>query len=139
MDDQLIAWAAGFFDGEGCVRVERIHNSYRKPFYRLRVSLSQKKVEPLLAIKQAWGGTIFRHKTGVHELILMSARAANFLSTVRPYLLVKGAVADHGIAFAGTMSRHYAGRGGKGVPEHVMAERERLQQCIHRVNSPLTN
>lgn len=45
-----LAWAAGFFDGEGCVHIARHTygmNSTRRPTYRLRVTVAQTRLAPL--------------------------------------------------------------------------------------------
>ena len=133
-----MSWAAGFFDGEGCVMIKLIHSKQRtRPFYQLRVSISQKAVAPLLEIQRAFSGSIFLHKdSNAHELVLTSAAATRFLTSIRRYLRVKGPVADYGLALADTMDSKHAGRG-RSVPTEITELRERLRQGLHRYNQAL--
>lgn len=50
-----VSWLAGFFDGEGCVRLERSHDSNR--FYA-RLMITQKDLGVLRKIQAEYGGKI---------------------------------------------------------------------------------
>jgi hypothetical protein len=55
-----VAWAAGFFDGEGCVHIARQtygKQSSRRPTYRLAVSVSQTRLATLHEFEWAVGFT----------------------------------------------------------------------------------
>jgi hypothetical protein len=94
-DVAFVAWAAGFFDGEGC-----IHAGFETaPKYGLRTHLmvvvGQTVPGPLVAIQSRWGGSLRdqparnpRHQHQWHWR-LIGKNAAPFLTDVLPYLRVK--------------------------------------------------
>lgn len=52
----LIAYASGFFDGEGCISAERYRGRHGVE-HRLRCITSQKfSTEPLLLMRELFGG-----------------------------------------------------------------------------------
>lgn len=98
------AWAAGFFDGEGCVSI-RVDN---KNHTSLTIIIAQKDLRPLQRFH-----TIVRTtaKIGItrragplgiyrdyHRLTLCGTEAANALKAMLPYLIGKREVAEAGIA-----------------------------------------
>lgn len=94
MRDVDIAYAAGFFDGEGHVRCD-IHNGYPM----LKVSVSQQDPQPLDWLQTLFGGRVYfrtvgstkyRFKTnGCHTWQIHTTDAYLFLDVVLPYLMVK--------------------------------------------------
>lgn len=80
------AYAAGFFDGEGCVRLQRNNNGG----YSLRVVVSQKDPKPLAWMRERWGGSFDKYPSNVAWMYyLYSWSTHNFLVSVSPFLLVK--------------------------------------------------
>jgi hypothetical protein len=84
-----LAWAAGFFDGEGCVR-------FRDNKFEF-ISFTQKNVEPLTRLKKLFGlGNIYtchskyKGKSYPMQKYIISGRdAVLILSLLFPYLTVK--------------------------------------------------
>ncbi len=112
------AYAAGFFDGEGCIaiacqpsRMARGKRSH-KPRYWLNVSLSQNDPAPLVWMKDRFGGAV-RFRRGKRsydqgeyqrwDWVASTAAALIFLRTVRPFLIVKASQADLAFQFAETV------------------------------------
>ena len=94
--DQLsLAWAAGFFDGEGCIRVNGAS---------IRIVVSQVDPAPIVRFRELFGGQI-RHVTfrsyrrPIHVLELGSRSAASALQALRPYLVAKAEQADAALEF----------------------------------------
>lgn len=134
MIDPLVVWAAGFFDGEGCVLLARMRPRTPQSAVSLRlgIAVAQKVREPLDTLAQRWGGTVrlsHESRTNRHadayDWRLHGAAAVVFLRDVRPYLRVKHRQADVGIAYGMTIGE---GRrvGKRGVPAGLAAMRERL-------------
>jgi hypothetical protein len=74
-----IAWVAGFYEGEGSCAFA--------PTGSLRASFPQKNLEPLLLIRDYFGGGITGpNARGVHVLQLYGRRAADLLRVIYPYL-----------------------------------------------------
>lgn len=100
MDEQA-AWAAGFFDGEGCVLVVKLATGS----LRLGVDVSQIDPRPLIELQARWGGTLTsfdRKRKGTraaHRWRCHGELAQAFLRDVRPYLRVKAEVADLGLRY----------------------------------------
>jgi len=88
----ITIWAAGFFDGEGTVHLTKRGE--------LIVMANQIVERPLMALQRAFGGNIRPVPARVPgyrdqwSWVATGPRARNFLTTIRPYLLVRGTVAD---------------------------------------------
>ena len=100
-----LAYAAGFFDGEGWITIEtrRLKNQPNIN-WRLRIGAGQDSVEPLLIFQEIWGGTIIKAKTRAngktsHQWWLSTNMASRFLRDVLPYLIVKRRQAEIAIEF----------------------------------------
>lgn len=126
-DPTVIAWAAGFFDGEGCVSVGRDGH--------LAVTASQVVPDPLFALSDAFGGTIRGAKAvepnrqDQWQWRTNGEGARRFLVAVRPYLRVKGRQAD--LAFE-LMALPRAR--GLSITPAVAVERERIFQAVRALN-----
>jgi hypothetical protein len=108
------AYLAGIFDGEGSVQLSRAHNRYGSlDTYQLCATVvCGTNLSAIEAIKKIVGqyGTVAGHgrklepingkgsRRQAWRLRLYSGHAAWFLKGVRPYLLMKSAQADLGIA-----------------------------------------
>jgi hypothetical protein len=89
-------WAAGFFDGEGCIMI-----SIHKPRgnCQLCVRASQIMKEPLEKMQELFGGTIYRHKQDAYQWQVATQMAANMLKRVQPWLIVKRSQCDLALEF----------------------------------------
>lgn len=93
-DVALVAWAAGFFDGEGCVfGYEDIQRGYRR--FTFGIQVAQVKREPLDLLCETWGGSVRAQKKQRAEHQdqwawgIRGEAGANFLSDLLPHLRVK--------------------------------------------------
>lgn len=70
MNREELAWAAGFFDGEGCTHVHNIRRKTGKHYKYAAISVGQtdESRESLLRLQALFGGTIYRHKDVNHQL-----------------------------------------------------------------------
>lgn len=93
----MVAWAAGFFDGEGCIfgyeRVERGHGRFS-----FGLVVGQTVEAPLRTLHRYWGGSVgHRPQRGTHSeqwsWQVRGRDAADFLRDVLPHLQVKTASA----------------------------------------------
>ena len=87
------AWCAGFFDGEGCISLQK-GTRKKNVHYVVGVSISQRTTESLEAIQAVFGGRILQLKTGVYVLYFRYEESQNFITAIRPYLIVKKSQAD---------------------------------------------
>ena len=78
-----VAWAAGFYEGEGSCGCSPKAKS-------LHVSLPQHNVEPLIKLKQLFGGGIHTPVSGRPSIWqIYGPRAYRFLEAIYPYLSEK--------------------------------------------------
>lgn len=119
-----LAYAAGFWDGEGnvTIAVNRAHPRAHNLVYNMRVGASQNDPAPLFWLRDRWGGsvnTIKRRETMGYLTGYIwgcfSRGAYTFLKDVRPYLQVKAERADLALAFQESVFQ--CGRGGH-TPEY---------------------
>lgn len=118
-----VAYAAGFFDGEGhiCIAYNPLNkcvNRYGKVYFyerfQLYVSVGQKDKTPLVWLKDKFGGHL-HHKSQrrsydkkqyfIWTWMLNSAKAIEFLKLIRPFLIVKAKEADVAFEFYATIDR----------------------------------
>lgn len=94
-----VEYAAGFFDGEGCVSInkQKFCTSKRiiRPRYELMVQVSCTNPAPLELLHERWGGSFKyfdpknpRYKRA-YRWVLGAMQAAAFLEDVLPFLLIK--------------------------------------------------
>jgi hypothetical protein len=84
-----LAWAAGFFDGEGCttVRLQQGRTGNWNPI--LRIFVTQKEREPLERFQRAVGGLggIYKHRAGHHIFAVGKRDDVHFiLENLWPFL-----------------------------------------------------
>jgi len=93
-------YAAGFFDGEGCVNCSSSRNNSF-----VRILVVNTNIDVLKAFQAVWGGDINTNtKTKAHwkqayTWRLQHKAATNFLTEILPFLIVKRQQAEAAIAF----------------------------------------
>lgn len=126
-----IAYAAGFFDGEGTIDIRRRRTHGGKyERYELRLSLGQMDIRPLLRLAELFGGSVQKQNAKLHSWVCTGPGARDFLIAVRPHLIVKDGQADTALEFCATFNgvRGCSVKGRRGFAKHgngVIAERHR--------------
>jgi|SRR5215831_4650272 len=91
-------WAAGFFDGEGCISLGKPQG--RATGYRLVVKVAQKVDPPLKRLQRNFGGSLWEDKRyGSWQWQVCGDTASAFLLEILPYLIVKQKQAQVAVAF----------------------------------------
>ena len=126
------AWAAGFFDGEGCIQIvlKRSKGSPKK-LQELGIFISQKDRRPLALLKERFGGSLFWVHGGVSVLQLGPRAGEVFLRAIYPYSQVKREQIRIALDFRDYQMAHRAHRGL--MPAHVYAKREQFRQDLLKV------
>jgi hypothetical protein len=131
-----LAWAAGFFDGEGYITIQR--RSYKGyTGHYLRIGINHVNPKPLKKMQSLFGGVIREQKTvygNRHRRMewgVSCNKATNILVQLIPYLVNKDTVAELALEFQKTMLSSYRG---SGVPEEILSLREDLKQQIMSLN-----
>jgi len=103
-----LAWAAGFFDGEGCILIRRGKHKdpKRKIQHSLVLSVVQTDVRPLNTLQRLFGGSIHVYTRTIPNRkqiwtwrINKTSVAANILKLLYPYLQVKMEEAEIALGF----------------------------------------
>lgn len=87
-----LAWAAGFFDGEGCIRSRTYEGKKYAVHCQVRLSISQAEPELLYRFKALAGGVgsvngPYKNKgKGVYHYSLTGVRAVELMQRLYPYL-----------------------------------------------------
>ncbi len=80
-----IAYAAGFFDGEGSVVISLTKEGY----LRLEVSSSQNLPPVLMWHENTFGGKVYHPRNHASQWKIHGKKAIPFLITIQPYCIVK--------------------------------------------------
>lgn len=129
----FLAWAAGFFDGEGSVLIARSFRSrmIRRPRFWFRITATQLNPLPVVMLRDAFGGSLFKAGDGAWRWTASSNQAASALRAFLPWLTVKRAAADVGLRFQDLQSARVGGLVLN--PEEIEA-REALRVALHNIN-----
>lgn len=130
-----LAWAAGFFDGDGYVTVQVRGGKYRGHY--LVVGVNHVAEEPIKELIKLFGGS-FR-KQNLRKIVgnrkqrvewkITCSKAANFLTQIRPYLVNKVDVVNKALELQSTMSTTQK------VPESILELRSKLKEEIRELNA----
>ena len=126
-----LGWAAGFLDGEGCIRVcKRDPGGEANFIYSLEVTITQNCLETLQHFKDCLGiqSSIYVYpcrgnlRSAVYGLTYRCSKACALLELLEPYLVRKRVEALVGIEFAKRAS--FARLGRRRHPPEEIALRE---------------
>ena len=126
-----IIWAAGFFDGEGCILIRKVHPSNR---YAVRITVSQVNPTPIKVLHDLFGGHVSyqvpknQNWNAQWKWEQDSKACVATLEKLRSYLIVKQDVADLAIQFQALKRK-----GIKTTPELLSLEQE-FKQKISSLN-----
>lgn len=85
-------WAAGFFDGEGCIAIEP-RKSGKSVSYYLTAQVSQNDVRPLEELRSRFGGSVTSASRTSNDRCsrwrVSGLKAEAFLVRIFPHLLVR--------------------------------------------------
>jgi hypothetical protein len=123
-----LAWAAGYFDGEGSVSIPL----QKKRWPYLQVCVSSKDERPVSRMKVLFGGALHKdgRSGGCWKWIIQTKQAGEFLFVIRPFLRCKDIAADVGIELSSLSTP----RGTRSVPESNTKRRIELRLKIRKIN-----
>lgn len=139
-----LAWAAGLFDGEGCISISKALQPGRKnPTYRLRLDICQNNRETLQRFKEILAGqgatchfyevrrTTLTNRQ-VYQVILDGLNAAKALSALLPYLVRKAPEAAVALEYM-QVAQVGCLPGPRGLPASVWKTREAYRRRLQRM------
>ena len=150
MEDRIfLAWAAGFFDGEGCVLVELSKQKACKHGFRtvLHATVTQTSLPCLELFLDRFGGKIVtnEHKTPTGRRWAVQYRwsvknddAIAFLKAILPYCVVKREQVDVAVSYPtkGEDGRKYGNRSNP-IPEDVMQARLKMREVLQNIRASM--
>lgn len=130
-----LAWAAGFFDGEGWITIQVRGGKYKGHY--IRIGINHVSPEPLEEFQKLFGGVIRKQNpkkvTGNrkqrHEWGISCNKAAEALKQMLPYMKNKVQVANLALDLQATMGTTQK------VSEEVLETREQIKKEIQRINA----
>lgn len=130
-----LAWAAGFFDGEGYITIQVRGGKYKGHYLRLGVNHVHPK--PLKELQKLFGGNI--RKQNPEKVVgnrhvrsewgISCKKAENALIQMMPYLINKKEVARLGLELQGTMGTTQK------VSDETLKYRDFIKKEIQRLNA----
>lgn len=135
-----LSYFAGFFDGEGCVRLKRSGN-----YIYSVVIVVNTNLEVLIDFKEKFGGNIQprKRKVSYHKKIyaweIYSKASVPFLEAILPYLIVK----REQVIIVLKMERSLRKSGNKGLsktlPKKEIGRREKVLEKMYLLNQRGSN
>ena len=129
------AWAAGFFDGEGWIKIQNRGSDKYCGFY-LRIGVGQVKITPLEKLQTIFGGNIRiksepkGNRKRQYIWTLSTKQAVEALKCMLPYMAHKNEVATLALEFENTV-----GLTGQRVSPETQTYRKLLAEKIQYLNS----
>ena len=134
--EQWICWAAGFFDGEGCISIVKDKGNKH---YFLTLAVSQVEMTSLQIFQALFGGNITtRHapsdktRRNCSHWRLSSQGARIVLEFLLPFLIVKKRQAELAIELCNDTANRWGP-----VTDEEIEKREHIKQAISRLNHGL--
>jgi hypothetical protein len=135
-----LAYAAGFFDGEGNISILRVRarRAGGRDFYKVLAVTMNNDRAVLEALQSQFGGRLYDHLIKnkpthwrpTYQWHLWGDDLEAFIQSVRPYLRVKGALADNALEFLAL--KHQAHASGKRDTPFDLWTRMKELQAFHR-------
>lgn len=135
VNKHLAIWAAGFFDGEGCISIAKSKSKTHKRGYShfIRVDICQCEIKPLKILQKSYGGKLGNYTTSnskrVNKLSFRKNEIEYFLSTIQKYSICKNREIILALQFLKTLN----GKGSKAVSDKVFKQRDDLWSKCRKV------
>jgi len=150
MEDQLfLAWAAGFFDGEGCVMVEISKEKGCLHGYRtsLHTTVTQTSLPCLQLFLEKFGGSISTSQNRTpngrrwavqHRWVARNETSLAFLKAIEPFVVVKKEQVQAALKYPmrSPDGRKY-GNASNPIPDDVMQARVALRTMLQNIRSSM--
>lgn len=142
LDKSDCAWAAGFFEGEGCISIPRLMVRRRRqsPEYRVLIRITNTDPRPLSRLQYLFGGHIHERKTKppcIRAFVWEPQRGTEqlqFLKAILPFLCFKQEQVNIAIAMRKTLGE--GRKRGRRIQLEVslIAYREELRLRLKELN-----
>lgn len=129
MDKLDVAWAAGFFDGEGCISIRKTGGRG----YGLLIQVTQVNKDPIQKFANLFGGSIcLQESRGSHKPLWRwcqaCRRASESIRYMLPFLIVKQEAALLALQFQNMKTR------GRGLSDEQIGKELDIKNKISELN-----
>lgn len=148
-DELFLAWAAGFFDGEGCVIVEISREKKCRHGFRtsLHATVTQTSLPCLERYVERFGGKIKtsdcrtpngRRWAVQYVWVVRNENAVKFLQAIYPYTVVKAEQIEAALRYPlkAPNGRKY-GSSSNPIPDEVQEERVRIAHELRAIRASM--
>jgi len=131
----VLAYIAGFFDGEGCVMIAKHKRADGFIVYQLRVNISNTNKAILQLINTVFPSVIYEDKIHIDKrkkqwrYAAYDKKAEEFLKTLYPYLRIKRIQAEIAFNFRKTYAVRF-----RPLPKDIRGKRKDFRKQLHIVN-----
>lgn len=92
-------YIAGFFDGDGCVVINKIMSHRRWLTYALMCAVSNKNYDVIKLIRHNYGGYIYKNSEDCYLLSISGRKVVVFLNNIVDYTIIKKQQIKIGLEF----------------------------------------
>jgi intein/homing endonuclease len=148
-DELLLAWIAGFFDGEGCVIVElsNMLGCIRGKRTSLHATLTQTSTECLELVKERFGGNVkvsdvrkenTRRWAVQYTWVVRNENALKFFEAILPYAVVKKSQIELALQYP-LFNEHGKkfGRVDNPIPDNVWEKRLQIRTGLQEIRQSM--
>ena len=149
MNDLFLAWAAGFFDGEGSVIVEMSKEKKCKHGFRtsLHATVTQTSLPCLQLYLERFGGSIHTSENRTpngrrwavqHRWVVRNQEALDFLAAIEPFVVVKKEQVQAALKYPmySADGKKY-GNAKNPIPDDVMQARLDLRKLLQTIRASM--
>lgn len=137
--NEILAYTAGLFDGEGHLSIERQKangTNRKKDYFTLRMVIVNTNLEVITwLIKNFEGNFTIGKKVAGHKqcykFVLFGEKLIKVLTAIYPYLIIKKPIVDIAFKF-----RETVGKTGWNVSDKILEQREKLWSQAKKINKP---
>lgn len=139
---EIIAYAAGLFDGEGCVDIYKasLSKASKSPSYMLRVNIVQKDGRIMNWLEEHFDGYVAKDFHGgyyIYKWELRSQAAKRFLLIIFPFVKIKKEQVELAILFEETKGKYLESlkgyQGFRRLTEEEIAYRQDLKEKLMKL------
>ena len=119
------AYAAGLFDGEGCVLIAYPRTGNGRRYHRLDVSIAQIDSRPLRWLRDRYGGHLTANPKRNQSVRIVwhwrvnDRTAEAFLKSILPFSILKSAQIEVALEFRATVRKRTSGHKRSGAGPHA--------------------
>ena len=134
---EQIIWAAGFFDGEGCIGGFEANKNQKRSTYSFHLTVDQVDKAPLLLFQKLFGGNLTKVRQCWRLRISSSKIILNCIQLMYPFLVVKKKEAKQFLRLAKV--ENWLVQTGHAIPEEVIQLKKNVALKLKQIKDEKYN